>query len=76
VERENELSSKWTVNYLWGRVIPEDLLSILKIENPSPEGALMVFLLLRQPAGIQEYQKFQITNHNDQNSKFQNCFGH
>jgi len=37
-----------TANYLCGRVIPEDLLSILKMENPSPEGFSMVFLLLRQ----------------------------
>ena len=36
VERENELSSKYPVNYLRGRVMPEDLLSILKIETPGP----------------------------------------
>jgi hypothetical protein len=37
-----------TADYLYGRVIPEDLMSILKTENPSPEGFSMVFLLLRQ----------------------------
>jgi len=56
--RGNEFSSKCqdaTVNYLRGRVLPEDLLSILKIENPGPEGTSMVFLLLRQSAGVMEH---------------------
>jgi hypothetical protein len=62
----NELSS-WcagcTVNYLRGRVIPEYLLSILKIENPNPEGASMVFLLLRQSAGVMEHRKTSNSKH-------------
>jgi hypothetical protein len=60
--RGNEFSSKCPVNYLRGRVMPEDLLSILKIENPSPEGTSMVFLLLRQSAGVSKNSISQISN--------------
>ena len=35
-------------------------MSILKIENPGPEGASMVFLLLRQSAEVSKNSKSQI----------------
>jgi hypothetical protein len=42
-------------------------LSILKMENPGPEGASMVLLLLRQFAGVMEHDKISNPILKDQN---------
>jgi len=68
-----------TANYLCGRVIPEDLLSILKMENPSPEGFSNGLSPLAAVCGVMEHCKISNSKHqitsksqipisNDQNS--------